>query len=77
MLADIISWIGIFISISTSIIRASNIGYLKHTYIFSSIASALLLYNAYNLGSMQLITLNIFHLLIGVMGIYRWTGKQK
>lgn len=76
MIADIISWIGIIISVSTSVVRAANIGYLYQTYILSSMSSILLGYHAYTLGSRQLVILNCFHLLIGLMGIYRWT-KQK
>lgn len=71
-LVDIITWLGILISISTSIVRAINIGYQKHTYVLSALSNIVLLYNAYNLGSSQLIILNIFHLTISVAGIYRW-----
>ncbi len=75
-LVDIISWIGVFISIGTSVIRASNIGYQWHSYILSSMSGVALIYNGYQLGSNQLIFLNTFHLMISLMGVYRWSGKQ-
>lgn len=74
-LVNAISWIATIISISTSLVRAANIGYLWHTYIMSSLSSLLLVYHAYSLGSSQLIVLNSFHLLISLFGIYRWTHK--
>jgi len=68
---DIISWVAIIISVSTSIVRAIDIGYQWHTYVLSSICNVLLIYNAYCLGSNQLIVLNIFYMLVSFVGIYR------
>lgn len=77
MLQDIISWIGIIISISTSLVKAFNIGYMNYTFIFSSLANVLLIYNAYTLGSTQMIIMYTFHLLISLTGVYRWTKNNK
>lgn len=74
---DIISWIAIIISVSTSIVRAIDIGYQWHTYVLSSVSNVLLIYNAYCLGSSQLIVLNIFYMLISFVGIYRRHNEKK
>ncbi len=70
---DILSWIGTFVSILASVIRALNVGYYMQTYIMSSISNVILIYNAYKLKSNQLMVLNSFHLLICLIGIYNWT----
>lgn len=72
---EIISWLGMVLSITASIIRALNIGYYKQTYMMSFISSAILVYNAYHLKSIQLIILNTFHLFICMTGIYNWSKK--
>jgi len=75
-ITDLFSWIAVIISILTSIVRASNIGYQKYTYILSSLSCLMLIYNAYQLNSMQLMFLQSFHALIGAFGIYRWSKTQ-
>jgi hypothetical protein len=75
-LMDILSWSGVAISASTSIIRASNIGYQQYTYIMSALSCLLLMYNAYELKSKQLMILNSFHLIINLIGIYRWKKNK-
>ena len=72
-IVDFISWIGVLVSIGTSVIRALNVGYQWHTYIMSSLSGLALIYNGYQLGSNQLIFLNTFHMIISLMGVYRWT----
>lgn len=76
-ITDLFSWIAVSISILTSIVRALNIGFQKYTYILSSLASIMLIYNAYQLNSNQLIFLNTFHGLISLMGVYRWHHKKE
>ena len=76
-LVNVLSWIGMILSVSTSITRAANIGYQAYSYIFSAISCVLLAYNGYVLGSTQMIILYIFHLLINLVGIYRWSKKDK
>ena len=75
-LANIISWVGMILSIGTSITRAMNIGYQKYSYIASAISCVLLAYNGYVLGSTQMILLYIFHTMINLVGIYRWTKSS-
>lgn len=71
-LINILSWIGTVISILASIIRALNVGYYMQTYIMSGISNIILIYNAYKLKSNQFMILNVFHLLICLIGIYNW-----
>lgn len=71
---DTLLWISVIISIITSIIRALNIGFQKETYILSSLAHVPILYDLWYTGSNQAIVLNLFYLLIGLMGVYRWHG---
>lgn len=75
-LIDIISWLGLILSVSTSILRALNIGYQKQSYIFSAISCILLAYNGYILGSTQMVLLYIFHFIINLTGIYRWQKNK-
>ena len=70
-------WLGTFISIITSIVRALNIGYQKEMYILSSLSCLPLIYNSYQMNSNQLIILNVFYLIIALMGVYKWTNIKK
>jgi hypothetical protein len=69
-------WISVVISIITSVIRASNIGFQKFSYILTSFGMLFITYDAFCNGSAQAFVLQVFYLLISLFGVYRWSGNN-
>lgn len=72
MILEFVLWLSVVISITTSIMRAANIGYQKESYFFSVLASIPMVYDAIYSGSRQSQVLNIFYMIISVFGMIRW-----
>jgi hypothetical protein len=71
IIIECLLWGSIVISITTSLVRATNIGFQRETYILSAISLIPIIYDIWFTGSNQVILYNILHILIALFGAYR------
>ena len=68
---DGILWFCTIVSILSTFLKASNIGYTCELYAISAICYLAFMYQAIVLGNFQQIILQLFYALIAFFGVYR------
>lgn len=67
-----VDWFGFAIGVSASVWRSFNMGYVKETYILSSISHLPIIYNSYISDNWNVAIRNIFYTITSVVGYVRW-----
>ena len=67
-----LDWGGFVIGVSASVWRSFNMGYVKQTYILSSISHLPIIYNGYLNNNLNVMIRNMFYTLTSIIGYIRW-----
>lgn len=75
--SNTLDWCGFVIGVSASVWRSFNMGYVKETYILSSISHLPIIYNSYLNNNLNVVIRNMFYTLTSIVGYIRWLKVVK
>ena len=74
---NVLDWGGFVIGVMASVWRSFNMGYVKETYVLSSVSHVPIIYNSYINNNSNVMIRNIFYTLTSIVGYIRWAKKTQ